>query len=79
MSGVFSAKLYCKMCDLFCYFLLASKRSAGKSEILKNSDDVHWNVSTYIKTLHVRNSILEKRIPIYEVFNHLYFAPNFVF
>ena len=29
----------------------------------KNSDDVHWNVWTNIKTLHAQNNIFKKRIP----------------
>ena len=36
MSEVFWAKLYYKMCDLFCWFLLVLRLSARKSEIKKN-------------------------------------------
>ena len=62
-SEILWVKLYCKMCDLFCQFLLALRLSARKSEIKKNSDDVHWNVWTNIKTLYARNDIFKKRIP----------------
>ena len=33
MSKIFRAKLYYKMNDIFCYFLLALRFSAKKSEI----------------------------------------------
>ena len=35
MSEVLWAKLYCKMCDQFCLFLLALRLSARKIEIKK--------------------------------------------
>ena len=45
MSEVFWVKLYCKMSDLFLWFLLALRFSATNSGI-KKADDVHvWNVS----------------------------------
>ena len=42
MSEVFWAKLYCKMSDLFRWFLLALRFSATNSGI-KKADNVHWN------------------------------------
>ena len=58
------AKLYCKMCDLFCKLLLFLRLSARSFEIKKKfSDCVHWNVWTTIKTLYARNTIFKKRIP----------------
>ena len=41
MSEVFWAKLYCKISDLFGWFLLALVFSATNSGIKKTSDDVH--------------------------------------
>ena len=52
MREVFRAKLYCKMNNLFCQFLLALVVSAKKSEIKKNSDNVHWIVWKNIKQLY---------------------------
>ena len=58
------AKLYCKMCDLFCKLFLFLRLSARSFEIKKKfSDCVHWNVWTTIKTLYARNTIFKKRIP----------------
>ena len=37
VSDTFWAKLYCKICDLFCQFLLALRLSARKSEIEKET------------------------------------------
>ena len=48
MSEVFWAKLYCKMSDLFRWFLLALRFSATNSGIKKTSDDVHCNVRTKV-------------------------------
>ena len=57
-------KLDCKMSDLFCYFLLALWDLLLENlKIQKNSDDVHWNVWTNIKTLYARNNIFKKRVP----------------
>ena len=56
MTEVFLAKLYCKMCDLFCQFLLFLRLSARSFEIKKISDYVLWNVWTNIKTLYAQNS-----------------------
>ena len=58
-------------------FRLAFRLSARKSEI-KKTDDVHWNMWTNIKKLYARNNILKKSSK-YEILNHLYFGPNFVF
>ena len=79
ISEIFWAKLYCKMCDLFCQFLLPLRLSARKSENKKNSDDIHWNVWTNIKTLYARNNIFKKIIPNMRFLNHLYFGANFFF
>ena len=78
MSEVFERNCIVK-CDLFCYFLLALRLSARKSEIKKNSDDVHWNVCAKIKTLYARNNIFLKKNPNYEILIHLNFGSNFVF
>ena len=53
---------YCKMSNLFRYFLLALRLSARKSDIKKNSD-VHQSIWTNIKKLYARNNILKKRLP----------------
>ena len=79
ISEIIWAKLYCKMCDLFCQFLLPLTLSARKSEIKKNSDDIHWNVWTNIKTSYARNNIFKKVIPNMRFLNNLYFGPNFFF
>ena len=54
MSEVFWAKLYCKMSNLFWQSLLALRLSAKKSEIKKNSDDVHSKMWTNITKLYAR-------------------------
>ena len=62
MSEVFWAKRYCKVNDLFHWFLLVLRLSARKSEVTENYDDVHWNVWTNVKMLYARNNIFKKRI-----------------
>ena len=42
----------------------------------QNSDDVHWNVWT--KVVHPKKMFRKKNYK-YEIFNHLYFGPSFVF
>ena len=51
---IFNVKcVYCKMCNLSCYILLALRLSARKSEIKKkNSGDVNWSIWRNIKTLY---------------------------
>ena len=63
MSEVFWVKLYCKMCDLFKYENIKDKNVC----------------STNIKMLWARNNIFKKRVPNYEILNHLYFGSNFAF
>ena len=67
------------MCDLFCQFLLPLRLSARKSENKKNSDDIHWNVWTNIKTLYAQKKYFQERIPHLRFLNHLYFGSNVVF
>ena len=63
------------MSDLFGWFLLALRFSATNSGINK-TDDVHWNVRTKV----VRpKKYLRKKNYKYEILNHLYFGPSFVF
>ena len=59
----FKATLFCKMSNVFRYFLLALKLSARKPSLKKIYDDVHWNVWTNIKNGFARNNISKKRIP----------------
>ena len=42
MSKVFWAKLYCKISDLFCWFLLVSRLSTWKSENSRQSSDMRF-------------------------------------
>ena len=48
-SETFWAKRYCKISDLFCWFLLVLRLSARRSAIKKNFD-AHWNIWIKIKT-----------------------------
>ena len=49
-------------------------------KLKKNSDDIHWNIWTNIKTLYAHNNIFKKkRIPNMRFLNHLYYGQNFVF
>ena len=69
MSEVFCAKLYCKMSDLFRWFLLALRFSATNSGIKK----------LMMSTGTCGNNIFEKKNYKYEILNHLYFGPSLVF
>ena len=69
MSEVFCAKLYCKMSDLFRWFLLALRFSATNSGIKK----------LMMSTGTCGNNIFEKKNKKYEILNHLYFGPSLVF
>ena len=69
MSEVFWAKLYCKMSDLFRWFLLALRFSATNSGIKK----------LMMSTGTCGNNIFEKKNYKYEILNHLYFGPSLVF
>ena len=62
-------KLYCKISDLFCWFLLALRFSATNSG-MKKTDNVHWTCG---------NNIFKKKGYKYQILNHLYFGPSFVF
>ena len=64
MSKVFCAKLYCKMSDLFRWFLLALRFSATNSGIKK--------LMMYTRTCG--NNRLEKKNYKYEILNHLSFG-----
>ena len=44
-----------------------------------NSGGVPWNVETNTKTLHARSNIFKKKNSKYEILNHLYFGPVFIF
>ena len=80
MSELFEQNCIVKRVIFFAsFFLLALRLSAKKSEIKKNSDDIHWNVWTNIKALYARNNTFKKRIPNMRFLDHLYFGPNFHF
>ena len=76
MSEVFWAKLYCKMSDLFDWFLLTLRFSAINSGVKRSSDDVHWNV--WAKVVRPKK-YFQKRNYKYKILNNLYFGPSFVF
>ena len=76
MSEVFWAKLYCKMSDLFRWFLLALRFSATNSGIKKT---LTMSTGTCELKLFARNNIFKKGNYKYEILNHLYFGPSFVF
>ena len=60
-SEVFWVKPFWKMSDLFCYFLLALRLSARKSEIKKK---LRWcPLERTLNERYVRNNIFKKRIP----------------
>ena len=61
-SEVFWSKLYCKMSDIFRYFLLALRLSTWKSENLKKSLMTSTGTCGRIKK-YTRNNIFKKRIP----------------
>ena len=76
-SKVFWAKLYCKMSDIFCYFLLALRISARKSDIKKNLWCPLEHPNEYKKVAYVKK-YFQKKTSKHEILNHLYFGPNFV-
>ena len=60
-SEAFWVKPFWKMSDLFCYFLLALRLSARKSEIKKK---LRWcPLERTLNERYVRNNIFKKRIP----------------
>ena len=64
------------MSDIFGWVLLALRFSTTNSGRKKLSDDVHWNVSTKV----VRpKKYFQKMNYKYEILNHLYLGPSFVF
>ena len=75
ISEVFWAKMYCKMGDLFRWFFWGLRFSAINSRIKKNL--MMSTVTCGIK-LYARNNIFKKNYK-YEIWNHLYFGPSFVF
>ena len=52
------------MSDLFHYILLALRLFTRKSEIKRNSDNVHWNELTNMKKLYARNNMFQKEFQI---------------
>ena len=76
-SKVFWAKLYCKMSDIFCYFLLALRLSARKSDIKKNLWCPLEHPNEYKRVAYVKK-YFQKKTSKHEILNHLYFGPNFV-
>ena len=58
---------------------MALRLSVRKSEIIKNTDDVHWNVWTNMKKLYMSEILFSKKELQNEILNHLHFGPNFVF
>ena len=68
-SEVFWAKLYCKMCDLFCYFLLALKLSARNSEIKEKLT----GTSGQIWKLCMLEKIFSRKNSKYDIFESLIF------
>ena len=76
MSVVFWAKLYCKISDIIRWFLLALRFSATNSGIKKT---LMMSTGTCRLKLYALNNIFKKRNYRYEILNHLYFGPSFVF
>ena len=73
------AKLHCKMCDLFCYFLLALKLSARKSEIKKK---LRWYSLEHLEKYNnfvCPQKYFQEIIPNMIFFNYLNFGSNVVF
>ena len=90
IGEIFWAKRYCKIRYLFCQLFLALRISVKKSEIKKHSDDAHWNIwknchlSRFLKNDKASSEncmpeIIFWKSSKYEILNHLYFGPNFVF
>ena len=68
----------------FCWlwdFLLENLKLRKKALVLSigTSGDVNWNVWRNIKMLYAGSSIFEKKNSNYEILNHLYFGPVFIF
>ena len=76
MSVVFRARLYCKMSNIFRWFLFALRFSATNSGIKKF---LIISTGTYGLKLYTQNNIFKKGNYKYEILNHLYFGPSFVF
>ena len=77
ISVVFWTKLYCKTSDIFRWLLLALRFSATNSGIKKT---LMMSTGTCGLKLYARNNILKKKKNYkYELLNHLYFGPSFVF
>ena len=76
MSEVFWAKLYYKMSDLFSLVFIGVQTFCYKFWNNKNSDDVHRNVGN--KAVRPKQ-FFQKKDYKYEILNHLYFGPSFVF
>ena len=78
MNEGFWAKLYCKLSDSFRKLLLALRLSTRRFDIKKN---LWWcplkDVDQYKKVIF--EIILSKKEFKYEILNHLYFGPNFIF
>ena len=76
MSEVIWVKMYCKMGDLFRWFLLGLIFSAINSGIKKIwwSDDGTRGIKLY-----AQNNISKKKNYKYEIWNHLHFDPGFNF
>ena len=64
------AKLYCKMSDLFCQFLLALRLSTRKSEIKEKTLMMSTGTCGRIKKLYAREKYFRKKK--YEILNRLY-------
>ena len=76
MSEVSWAKLYYEMSDLFSLVFIGFEIFCYKFWNNKNSDDVHRNV--WNKVVRLRQYFQKKNYR-YEILNHLYFGPSFVF
>ena len=79
MSVVFWVKLYCKMGDIIGWFLLALRLFATNSGIKKT---LMMSTRTCGLKLFARNNIFKNgnyKYEKYEILNHLYFGPSFVF
>ena len=76
MSVVFRARLYYKMSNIFRWLLLALRFSATNSGIKKF---LIISTGTCGLKLQARNNIFKKGNYKYEILNHLYFGPSFVF
>ena len=68
--------LHCKMSDIFPWFLLALRFSATNSGIKKT---LTMSTGTCELKLFAQNNIFKTGNYKYEILNHLYFGPSFVF